>query len=112
MTAMQGVNHILLLNSYTPAPHSIYASCNTSTGRPFIRQLSNNFVVILPVTLLDNLAFRHPINYWNQKPGSCCNSFIHSFEDLYSTSSRKLLRGDPDSSTVKRNSFQLIIECV
>src|SRR6218665_2736951 len=39
-------------------------------------------------------------------------SFIHSFKDLYSTSSRKLLRGAPDSSTVKKNSFQLIIECV
>src|SRR6218665_1400923 len=32
-------------------------------------------------------------------------SFIHSFKDLYSTSSRKLLRGVPDSSTVKKNSF-------
>ena len=39
-------------------------------------------------------------------------SFIHSFKDLYSTSSRKLLRGAPDSSTVKKNSCQLIIECV
>src|SRR6218665_279505 len=34
-------------------------------------------------------------------------SFIHSFKDLYSTSSRKLLRGASDSSTVKKNSFQL-----
>ena len=45
-----------------------------------------------------------------------CISFavntIHSFKDLYSTSSRKLPRGAPDSSTVKKNSFQLIIECV
>src|SRR6218665_3078154 len=31
------------------------------------------------------------------------HSFIHSFKDLYSTSSRKLLRGAPDSSTVKKN---------
>jgi len=38
--------------------------------------------------------------------------FINSFKDLYSTSSRKLLRGAPDSSTVKKNSFKLIIECV
>src|SRR6218665_1568174 len=44
------------------------------------------------------------IQYWLE--------FIHSFKDLYSTSSRKLLRGAPDSSTVKKNSFQLIIECV
>src|SRR6218665_341202 len=40
------------------------------------------------------------------------HSFIHSFKDLYSTSSRKLLKGAPDSSTVKKNIFQLIIECV
>ena len=33
------------------------------------------------------------------------DSFIHSFKDLYSTSSRKLLRGAPHSSTVKKNSF-------
>jgi len=32
----------------------------------------------------------------------------YSFMDLYSTSSRKLLRGANDSSTVKNNSFQLI----
>ena len=37
---------------------------------------------------------------------------IHSFKHLYSTSSRKLLRGVPDSSMVKKNSFQLTIECV
>src|SRR6218665_788018 len=36
----------------------------------------------------------------------------NSFKDLYSPSSRKLLRGAPDSSTVKKNSFQLITECV
>ena len=38
----------------------------------------------------------------------CCLvacSFIHSFKDLYSTSSRKLLRGAPNSNTVKKNSF-------
>ena len=38
--------------------------------------------------------------------------FIHSFKYLYSTSSRELLRGAPDSSTVKKNSFQALIECV
>jgi len=32
------------------------------------------------------------------------HSRIHSFKDLYSASSRKLLRGAPDSSTVKKNS--------
>ena len=32
----------------------------------------------------------------------CIHSFIYSFKDLYSTSSRKLLRGAPDSSTVKK----------
>jgi len=39
-----------------------------------------------------------------------CKAFIHSF-DLYSTSSRKLLGGAPDSCRVKKNSFKLIIEC-
>jgi len=38
--------------------------------------------------------------------------FIHSLKDLRSTSSRKLLRGAPDSCRVKNNHFQLIIECV
>jgi len=42
------------------------------------------------------------------------NEFIHSLKDLYSTSSGKLLRGAiyAISSTVEKNSFQLIIECV
>ncbi len=34
--------------------------------------------------------------------------FIHSFKDLYSTSSRKLLTGGPNSSTVKKNSVRLL----
>jgi len=32
--------------------------------------------------------------------------FIHSFIDLYSSSLRKLVRGAPHSSTVKKNHFQ------
>ena len=32
--------------------------------------------------------------------------------DLYSTTSRELLRGAPDSSTAKKNSFQVSIERV
>lgn len=39
-------------------------------------------------------------------------SFIHSFWNLYSTSSRKLLRGAPGSSIVKENSFLELIESV
>src|SRR6218665_3951994 len=39
------------------------------------------------------------------------HSFIHSFKVLCSTSSRKLLRGAPDSSTAQK-SFQLTIDCV
>ena len=40
-------------------------------------------------------------------------SFIHSFKNSYSaTSSPLLLRGAPDSSTVKKNSFKTTIECV
>src|SRR6218665_3982209 len=38
-------------------------------------------------------------------PHSFPGLLIYSFKDLYSTSSRKLLRGAPDSSTVKKNSF-------
>src|SRR6218665_2334308 len=41
----------------------------------------------------------------NAGPFSFIHSRIHSFKDLYSTSSRKLLGGAPDSSTVKKNSF-------
>ena len=44
------------------------------------------------------------------KGGACWILFIHSFKDLYSTSSRKLLRGAPDYSTFKKNSFQVIVE--
>jgi len=31
---------------------------------------------------------------------------------IYATASRKLLRGAPGSSRVKKNSFQVIIDCV
>src|SRR6218665_427581 len=38
---------------------------------------------------------------------------IHSFKNLYSASSRKLLhRGSPDTITVKKNSFKTIIQCI
>ena len=39
-------------------------------------------------------------------------TFIHSFKDLYGTSSGKLLRGAPDSIAVKNNSFRVVIECL
>ena len=35
---------------------------------------------------------------------------MHSFENWYSASSRKWLRGAPDSSTFKKNIFKMIIE--
>ena len=38
--------------------------------------------------------------------------FIYLFTNLYSTSSMKLLKGASNSSTVKKNSFKLITECV
>jgi len=38
--------------------------------------------------------------------------FIHSFTNLYSASSRKLLRGTPNSSMVKKKSLEMIIECI
>jgi len=48
----------------------------------------------------------------NEGPTTAQVQFIHLFKNWYSTSSRKLLRGAPNSSTVNKNSFQLIIECV
>src|SRR6218665_4166183 len=46
--------------------------------------------------------FKEPVEAQIRLPGS----FIHSFKDLYKTSSTKLLRGAPDSSTVKKNSIE------
>src|SRR6218665_3798634 len=68
----------------------------------------------LGVVISDDLKWKKQIDVAVQKVskivgifyGTChVLSFIHSFKDLYSTSSRKLLRGAPDSSTVKKNSF-------
>ena len=39
------------------------------------------------------------------------HSFIH-FQDLYSASSRLLLRSAPDPCTAKKNSFEARVECV
>jgi len=35
---------------------------------------------------------------------------VQSFKDLYSTSSWKLLRGDPDNRTLNKSSFHVIVE--
>src|SRR6218665_678960 len=44
--------------------------------------------------------------------GHCkCTPFIY-YEDLYSASSRLLLRSVPDPCTAKKNSFQARVECV
>ena len=39
------------------------------------------------------------------------NPFIH-YEDLYSGSSRLLLKSAPDPSTANKNSFKATVECV
>src|SRR6218665_958071 len=40
-----------------------------------------------------------------------CMNFIH-YVDLYSASSRSLLKSAPDSSTAKNSSFKARVECV
>src|SRR5688572_12945457 len=50
------------------------------------------------------------LHYYIWHKGLVLDSFIHSFihiEHLYSAPSRKLLRGAPDSSTAKKNSFKV-----
>src|SRR6218665_3440160 len=59
------------------------------------------FLVIHPTLHLNRTTYApYPIH-----------SFIH-YMDLYSASSRLLLRSAPDSSTAKRNSFKARVQCV
>src|SRR6218665_2301918 len=44
--------------------------------------------------------------------GAKLHPFIHLFKNFYSASSSPLLLRDPDSSTVKKNSFKTTIECI
>ena len=69
----------------------------------------------------ENTAHGWSIIDWNlimythdyRQVSSISTSSIHSFINFYSTSSRPLLlRGSPNSSTVKKNSFKTKIECV
>lgn len=65
----------------------------------------SEFIQCLELNWRHKTAYsRNTVNYFNL--------FINSFDDLYRASLSKLLRGAPDLSTIKTNSFGVLIERV